>query len=163
MLARCYDPKYTQKHPTYKQCEVCEEWHNFQNFAQWFENNYYEIDKQVMNLDKDILIKENKIYSPETCVFVPQNINKLFTKRDNNRGNFPVGVSYNKSSKKYKSYCNTDKKQNFLGYYTTPEEAFQAYKQFKENYIKQVADEYKDLIPEKLYNAMYEYEVEIED
>ena len=56
-----------------------------------------------------------------------------------------------------------NKKQNFLGYYNTPEEAFQAYKQFKENYIKQVADEYKELIPEKLYNAMYEYEVKIED
>ena len=56
-----------------------------------------------------------------------------------------------------------NKKQNFLGHYNTPEEAFQAYKQFKENYIKQVADEYKELIPEKLYNAMYEYEVEIED
>lgn len=163
MLSRCYDSKYIQKHPTYEQCEVCEEWHNFQNFAQWFENNYYEIDKQVMNLDKDILIKHNKVYSPETCVFVPQNINKLFTKRDNNRGSFPVGVSYNKRDKKYKSYCNMNKKQNFLGYYDTPEEAFQAYKQFKENYIKQVADEYKDSIPEKLYNAMYEYEVEIED
>jgi len=163
MLSRCYDSKYIQKHPTYEQCEVCEEWRNFQNFAQWFENNYYEIDKQVMNLDKDILIKHNKMYSPETCVFVPQNINKLFTKRDNNRGSFPVGVSYNKSHKKYKSYCNMNKKQNFLGYYNTPKEAFQAYKQFKENYIKQVADEYKDSIPEKLYNAMYEYEVEIED
>ena len=116
-----------------------------------------------MNLDKDILIKGNKVYGPDTCIFVPQDINKLFTKRNNNRGNYPIGVSYNKQQKKYKSYCNTNSKQNFLGYYDTPEEAFTIYKQFKENYIKQVADEYKNHIPEKLYNAMYEYEVEIDD
>lgn len=163
MLCRCYDPKYIQKHPTYEQCEVCEPWHNFQIFAEWFEDNYYEIEEQIMNLDKDILIKGNKIYSPDTCIFVPQNINKLFTKRNNDRGNFPVGVSYNKSSKKYKAYCNTDKKQNFLGYYNTPEEAFQVYKNFKEKYIKEVANQYKDVIPEKLYNAMFEYEVEEND
>ena len=77
MLERCYYPKYQEKYPTYKDCEVCESWHNFQAFAEWYNDNYYEIHGEVMCLDKDILIKGNKIYSPETCVFVPEKINNL--------------------------------------------------------------------------------------
>ena len=164
MLERCYDPKYSIKNNTYIDCTVCDEWHNFQNFAEWYDNNYYEIDNEKMCLDKDILIKGNKIYSPDTCVFVPQSINKLFTKRDVRRGDLPIGAYYKKQNKKYGAVCNIKESvRKHLGYYDTPEEAFQAYKHFKENYIKQVANEYKDRIPEKLYYAMYEYEVEIDD
>ena len=169
MLQRCYDEKAIKKRPTYKDCEVCEEWHNLQNFGNWFDNNYYEIEGEVMCLDKDILNKGNKIYSPENCVFVPNNINVLFIKSDSTRGEYPIGVYYYKTSGKFKSQCNiynykTNKtKRKHLGYYDTPQKAFQVYKEFKENNIKEVADYYKDLIPEKLYNAMYEYEVEIND
>lgn len=159
MIRRCYDPKFHKKCPTYIECEVCDEWLNFQTFAEWFENNYYEIEGEKMALDKDILVKGNKVYSPNTCIFVPQNINKLFTKRDESRGNFPIGVCYDKRYKKYKVQC----KNKGLGYYDTPEEAFEAYKTFKEDYIKQIADQYIELIPQSLYNAMYEYEVENED
>lgn len=87
MLQRCYDEKYQKKYPTYIGCEASEEFHNFQNFGDWNSKNYYEIEGEQMCLDKDILVKHNKIYSPETCVFVPQTINKLFTKRQNDRGN----------------------------------------------------------------------------
>ena len=163
MLCRCYDPKYIQKHPTYEQSKVCDEWLNFQVFAEWLDENYYKIGEQIMNLDKDILCKGNKIYSPDTCVFAPQNINKLFTKRDNDRGNCPVGVYYDKPTKKYKAQCTVNGKNKYLGRYDTPEEAFQVYKNFKEKYIKEVAKEYKNIIPTKLYNAMITYEVEIDD
>ena len=67
------------------------------------------------------------------------------------------------------SQCYTfDRKQNKsihrnLGYFETPKEAFKSYKTFKEQYIKQVADEYKDKIPKKLYEAMYNWKVEITD
>ena len=80
MLRRCYDSKFHEKRPTYVDCEVCEEWHNFQNFAKWYDNNYYEIEGERMHLDKDILVKHNKIYSSETCVFVPHAINSLWYK-----------------------------------------------------------------------------------
>lgn len=161
MLERCYDPKYIQKHPSYKGCKVSNEWHDFQNFAGWFEKNYYQIKEERMCLDKDILIKGNKMYSPDTCIFVPQNINKIFTKNDTNRGNFPVGVYY--SNKKYNAQCNTNEKRKYLGCYNTPEEAFQVYKQYKEDYIKKVAEEYRDRIPTKLYEAMINYKTEIND
>ena len=72
MLRRCYDEKQLNRNTSYKGCTVCEEWHNFQNFAKWYEENYYKIDGETMALDKDILSKDNKIYSPETCIFVPK-------------------------------------------------------------------------------------------
>lgn len=168
MLQRCYDEKYHENHPTYIGCKVNEEFHNFQNFGYWDDENYYQIENEIMNLDKDILIKHNKIYSPETCIYVPQTINKLFVKNNKLRGNSPIGTSSSKNGK-YMTYCNildpeTGKSKNKkLGTYETPEEAFKVYKEFKESYIKQVADEYKDKIPKKLYDAMYKYEVEITD
>lgn len=169
MLQRCYNPKYKEKHITYENCEVDEIWHNLQSFGDWYDDNYYEIDNQKMCLDKDILHKGNKIYSPDNCIFVPERINTLFTKRDKSRGEYPIGVSYNKQYDKFQAYCRLhDFKENktklkHLGYYDNPEQAFEAYKEFKENYVKEVADYYKDLIPIKLHKAMYEYEVNIED
>ena len=70
MLMRCYDQKYLQKYPTYIDCTVCEDWLNFSNFQQWYNKNYYEIPGETMCLDKDILVKGNKVYSPDTCIFV---------------------------------------------------------------------------------------------
>lgn len=164
MIKRCYSSKYQEKYPTYVGCSVCEEWLNFQNFAEWYEENYYEMPGERMNLDKDILIKGNKIYGPNTCVFVPQNINTLFTKRDAARGDLPIGVSYSKQKKKYQVRCGIGNgKENNLGLYNTPEEAFQAYKTFKEVYVKKVANDYIELIPFELYQAMIEYEVEYDD
>ncbi len=167
MLKRCYDEKLHKKHPTYKDCEVYNKWLNFQNFAKWYYNNYYEIEGEKMHLDKDILYKGNKIYSPENCVFVPQRINVLFVKCNKLRGNYPIGVYYHKQTGKFIAQCSVydykERKAKNLGLYNTPEEAFKVYKQFKENYIKKVADLYKDKIPTKLYDAIYNYEVEITD
>lgn len=168
MLRRCYDPYTINKQLTYANCFVCEEWHNFQNFAQWWEENYYEIEEERMCLDKDILIKDNKIYSPETCLIVPERINILFTKSDAKRGKCPIGVDWHKANNKFRARCSILNKENnkeliYLGLYNTSEEAFLAYKIFKEKYIKEIADEYKDLIPSKLYKSMYKYEIEIDD
>lgn len=93
MLQRCYYPKYHETHPTYKGCEVEEYLLNFQHMGEWINENYYEIPGEVMCLDKDILCKGNKIYSREICIFVPERINILFTKRDKARGNNPIGVT----------------------------------------------------------------------
>lgn len=168
MLMRCYDKDYQEKNLTYKDCEVCEEWHNFQNFAKWYEENYYEIDGKIMNLDKDILCKGNKMYSPQTCIFVPNDINTLFTKRDKNRGKSPIGVRYHKRDKVYEANCdNGNGKQIYLGRFKSELEAFKTYKSFKEMIIKETIDKYENIIPEpyysKLKEAMYKYKVEISD
>lgn len=163
MLERCYDPYELNNRPTYIDCYVCDEWLNFQNFAEWFQEHYYEIEGEKMRLDKDILIKGNKVYSPDTCIIVPERINLLFVKQQRHRGKLPIGVRERK--KVLEVNCSTLKKQEYLGIFplSEPFHAFYTYKTFKENYIKQIADEYKDLIPTKLYKALYKYEVEIND
>ena len=170
MIKRAYNKNLHKKHPTYEDCSVCKEWHNFQNFGDWYDENYYNVEGSTMHLDKDILFKGNKIYSPNTCIFVPKNINSLFTKRDNNRGKFPIGVHYRKDNNKYRAVCSNQlakkhnkKTQVNLGQFDTPIKAFNAYKKYKEQHIKDVADFYKDEIPKKLYDALYAYEVEITD
>ena len=168
MMERSFSEKRKSKQPEYKNCYCCEEWYNYSNFKKWFDENYYEIEGERMCLDKDILVKNNKLYSPDTCIFVPNFINVLFTKTNKFRGNYPIGVYYKKKLKKYIAQCseiqsNGKKSQTHLGVFKTPEDAFSAYKEYKENVIKQVADKYKEVIPNKLYEALYKWEVEIND
>ena len=168
MIKRCYDPYTLNKYPTYRDCFVCEEWHCFQNFAKWYMENYYECNGEQMHLDKDILVKGNKIYSPKTCIFVPERINTLFIKQERHRGKYLIGVIYHKRDNIFEVKCSClnkegKKQRRYLGRYDSEFQAFTCYKNFKENYIKQVADEYKNFIPQKLYDAMYEYKVEIND
>ena len=170
MLQRCFDNKYKEKKPTYKDATCCERWLCFANFLEDFEilkNEYNWSENETLNLDKDILHNNNKIYSLENCVLVPQWINSLFTKNDTKRGEYPIGVYYNKQRKKYQAFCNINGKLKGLGYYNTIEEAFNAYKQAKEQEIKRVADDCvsKGYITQesRLYNAMINYQVEIDD
>jgi hypothetical protein len=156
LLKRCYSTE-GNKFVTYKDVTVCVEWHNFQNFAQWFEENYEE----GYQLDKDILVKENKIYSPETCCFVPKEINILFTTSRSDKGMYPIGV--HKVKHKFISRINKYGSRLSLGSFTTPEEAFQAYKTAKEAHIKEIADLWREQIAEPTYHAMYNYKVEITD
>ena len=161
MLSRCYDPKIHKIEPSYIKCEVCEEWKLFSNFKKWFDENYVE----GYQLDKDILFKGNKIYSQNTCCFVPQEVNKLFTNRKNDRGNLPIGVCYSKKYNKFTSQINIDGKRKNLGFFNNDKEAFYAYKKEKEKNIKEMAEKYfKDrLITENIYNAMISYKVDIND
>lgn len=162
IMQRCYSNKFQEKNLTYIGCSVDKEWHNFQNFAQWYDENYYEVLGQKMELDKDWIVKNNKIYSPKTCIFVPEYINSLIINNKKNRGKLPLGVTVNNG--RYRARCKSNTGESeFLGYHDSIELAFQAYKIYKETHIKKVAEQYKDQIPEKLYNAMYAYEIEIDD
>lgn len=162
MIRRCYDTKSSYNRPTYENCSVCNEWHNFQNFAEWYENNYYEIDNDKMQLDKDILIKNNNIYSSDTCCFVNHTINSMFTNKKRFRNSI-IG-SYKRCGK-YEVSCENTllKKKQYLGRFNDENEAFTVYKNYKENNIKAVADHYKDKIPDHLYIALYNYEIDIND
>lgn len=162
MLERSYSAKYHERKPTYKDVEVCEEWHDFQNFAEWYEDNYYEIECQQMHLDKDIIVKGNRVYSPETCVFAPEKINALFRHSKKNKG-LPIGVHYIEAMKKYKASCSFGDGRFLTQLCDNPYDAFDCYKIFKEKRIKEVAEEFKGRIPKKLYEAMITYKVEITD
>lgn len=168
LLERCFDMKYKENRPTYEQVACCEEWLLFENFYEWIHNQ--ENFEQWLNgerwaIDKDILNKGNKTYNPENCCLVPINVNSLFVKNDTLRSELPIGVR--KSGSKFSSYCQNPftGKRDYIGIYFTPEEAFYAYKKYKENLIKEVARiEYsKGNITKKCYEAMMNYEVEITD
>ena len=162
MYNRCYR---RDLYPEYEGCTMCPEWlDDYNNFYDWVRENYYTVDNEKVDNDKDILVKGNKIYSPETCCFVPFAINKLFTKNKASRGKCPIGVYYHR--KKYDAYLNTKngaKNRRTIGSFNTPEEAFNAYKEAKESWIKEVADKWKDQLEPRVYKAMYEYQVEITD
>lgn len=165
MLKRCYYDKYKEKFSTYENCYVVDNWLNFQNFAKWHNDNFYRVDEERMELDKDILQKGNKIYSPETCIYVPYKINYLFVKRDAMRGDLPIGVYYDKECHRYIAQCHDVflGKGIALGSYGDELSAFIAYKKYKEHLINQVAEHYKSRIPVNLYNALVSYKVDITD
>lgn len=164
MLKRCYDSGVQEKRPTYKGCSVCKEWHCFATFEKWYSDN---VPNEDWCLDKDILIKGNKEYAPDKCCFVPNEINVLFTKRQNKRGFTPVGVQYCESTRRfkecYKATISKGKEKQYIGVFKTFEEAFYAYKETKEEWIKEVAYKWKDQLEPKVYEALYRYEVEIAD
>ena len=168
MINRCYNNRVKEKHNTYTNCYVCNEWLCYANFEKWYDENYYEVCEinNKMCLDKDILVKGNKIYSPETCVFVPNNINCLFTKTDKLREIFPIGVYLSKDGSYVSQMSitkNGTKTKKYLGRYSSINSAFLEYKKNKEKHIKNVADYYSDKIPNKIYEAMYNYTVEQTD
>lgn len=171
MLQRCYDDTTKEKYHYYNNVLCCDDWLLYENFYEWLhkqENFEKWFNGKRWAIDKDILIKGNKIYSPEFCSLVPPNVNSLFTKRQSERGQYPIGVYYNKKEFTYKAQCNNPfegNKRIGLGSYKTPIEAFNAYKKYKEHIIKQVAiTEYaQGNITERCYEAMMTYEVEITD
>ena len=166
MITRCYDEKHRENYKTYKDCTVCDEWLNFQNAARWFSENYpYEFIDIKWCLDKDILIKGNKEYGPNTCCFVPEPINILFIKSDKARGELPIGVSKASRYKTphYYSTINKNGKQVHLGTYTSIEEAFISYKEAKEKYIKELANKYAYCLSDNVLNILYNWEIDIND
>ena len=154
MLERCYNPKFHARCPTYIGCSVHPDWHNFQNFAEWYERQYFATCWQ---LDKDLIVEGNKVYSANTCVFVPQQLNTLLSDCGATRGDLPQGVSRN--GKGYRATLNIDGRLHQLGTYVTPSEAFQAYKLAKEANVERMAEQYKCLIDPRVYDSLMRYEV----
>lgn len=158
MLRRCYDTKLLVKEPSYVGCYVCDEWALYSNFKSWFDKNYIE----GFELDKDLLVKGNKEYSSSTCCFLPKEINSLLTKRQNHRGEYPIGVhKANKNS--FKVLLSIDGRLKKVGVYDSEQEAFVAYKKNKEENIKRIAKKFKGTISNEAYDALMNYNVEITD
>ena len=162
MTQRCYDPLFLAKHPTYATCEVCDAWKSFSGFVGWFASNYIE----GYELDKDILSdKNNKIYSPDTCCFIPHEINTIINRRCASRRELPIGVRKSKTKGKFDAHMRQRMKEIKIGTFDTPMDAFFAYKKEKEAYVKKIAQEYynKGKIDNRVHDALTNYKVEITD
>ena len=160
MLSRCYSASYQDRQPTYIGCTVSDNFKHYSYFYEWCVSQigFKDIGYQ---LDKDLLIKGNKMYSESICIFIPRELNNLIENSKATRGMLPLGV--NKSRNKFKAECSVNGTTKYLGVFITPDEAFQTYKTFKENYIKELAEKYKDTIDPRAYQALINYEVSIDD
>lgn len=135
MFIRCYSEKYKARQPTYISCSVAKEWHYFSAFKQWM----IAQDWKNKHLDKDIINIENKTYSPDACVFVPQPVNNLVAYTQLSRGGYPTGVSFNRRRNKFSSECCVNGKKKFLGRFATSRKASEAYKITKSAEINRIA------------------------
>lgn len=167
MLQRCTNKDWI-RNPSYIGTTCSENFKSYSYFYEWCQEQvgFKNTDEKgnAWQIDKDLLVKGNKVYSEDTCVFVPHNINSLLTNHYAKRGCFPVGVSLHTDSFKYRARCCIGfGRQVHLGLYNTPEDAFMGYKKFKEDYIKQVAEQYKNYIDCRAYSALLDYVVEETD
>ena len=134
MLERGYSSTFKKRYQSYFDVSVCKEWHTFSTFKQWMMKQ----DWQGLELDKDMIYPNNKRYSPKTCVFVSHTLNSLLNTHENDRGLFPLGVTYDKRSKNFQARLSIEGKQRYLGYFKTVEEAEQTYLEAKINHLKSV-------------------------
>lgn len=167
VLERALSEKWKQQNPTYKDVYVDTRWYSMTTFIEDVSTlvGYSQAINKGWHLDKDVIIKGNKFYSKETCCFLPIEINSLLAIKKSNRGDYPSGVHYIKRHPK-RPYCATitrGGKVTILGYYATVDGAFSIYKTTKEDYIKEVANKWKDQIDPRVYDALMKWEIEITD
>lgn len=156
---RCYSEVYQKNKPTYIGCSVCEDWQLLSTFDDWFNDNYVE----GFQLDKDIVKPGNKVYCPEYCIFLPNEVNCAVNVPSKWNG-LPQGVSFRKQSNKYVSQMsfndeNGKRKSRQILLSNDIEECFRAYKYEKEVYVRFLAEKWKDSISQKAYDALMKYEV----
>ena len=163
MLQRCYSDALKKKYPTYEGCEVSDKFKSYEYFYEWC-NKQIGFGVDGFELDKDLLLKGNKVYSEDYCVFIPAEINLLLIKRTASRGEHLIGVYWCKMNKAFVARVSKNKgKRENLGYFKTEIEAFNAYKTAKESFIKEQANKWKSQIDERAYKALMNYTVEITD
>jgi hypothetical protein len=141
MLSRCYSKKLQVKFPTYIGCTVHRDWLYLSNFTKWVDQQPNR-DWINCNLDKDFILEGNKIYSPDTCVFINSRVNVFIIDRSASRGNYLIGVYWNKKDKKFMAHCRDPFKINsaYVGSFDTELEAHLAWKVRKHEYSLRLAD-----------------------
>lgn len=154
MLSRCYN--LNANNINYLGCYVVDEWLEFQVFAEWLHKQEHH-DNPDYQLDKDLLVKGNKAYSPETCVLLPYALNSLLTDSAGSRGDYPIGVHYSKSKNRYVAQISVNGKRKHIGYYSDAASASRAYVEAKEKQVKAKALEYMHKIDIKAFTALMDW------
>lgn len=161
MMKRCYVK--TNHNLSYRDKEVSEEWHNYQVFAGWV-TKQPNFGRKDWHLDKDLLVKGNTLYSPDTCVYLPREINSFIKRKRCNDLPLGVDIAYEYNGTPYfRVQAREDGKNIVLGKEYNVEKAFTLYKNHKEGLAKKLADKWKTEIPLNAYNALINYTVDIND
>lgn len=157
MLERC-EPNgvYQKSGPAYIGCEVHPDFIKYQDFAAWC-HKQIGFDVKGFEFDKDILIPGNKVYGPDTAVFVPTVLNKLMIKNVRNRGAYPIGVTYYKARNVYEVKLSSSGSNLHIGRYKTVEEAVEAYKVAKKAEIDKHVALWKDSVDPRVVAALLAY------
>lgn len=155
-VCRCYCPVRLAKRPSYNGCTLSKEFLCYQNFAEWYTT--HESYGLGYELDKDLLVKGNKVYSAETCTMIPKELNLVIKDKVSRNSNLPIGVLRNKVDG-YTAGLKIRLKDYHLGTFKTPEEASAAYVKAKEAYVKEVALEWKDKIEPRAFDALMNWTV----
>ena len=158
MIYRCYSKKTQERYPTYIGCSVADEWLDYQIFADWYESQRHS--SLDYDLDKDILVANNKIYSSETCCLVPHQLNQLLVDSGSIRGEYPQGVCLFKQNGKFVAKLRINGKRQHLGYFDCPNEAYQAYKVAKEAHVKEKTLEWQDRIASDVFDALMRWSLD---
>ena len=160
MIKRCYNENSRNKYRTYEGCIVCDEWHNFSTFREWYYKNYYELEDEKVCLDKDLLVLGNKIYSPETCCFLPNSINVALTYKQRTNNKLPIGV--HRERHKFRADISGGKSNIYkhIGTFDTKEEAAYQYIKYKKKQLSDLADKYKNVLSSKAYESLKKYDIE---
>lgn len=160
---RCYNLNIQDRlYPQYIGCTMSEDFLIFSKFKEWY-NNQIGCDQDGWHIDKDLLVKGNKVYSAETCILLPKQINSAIVIHNRGSNNFPMGVIYNCTKTRYRARIQRKEGWESLGAYDTPEEAFYAYKPVKEAYVKSIAEQWKDKIDPRAYQALMNWTIDIDD
>lgn len=145
MLNRCYSKNKGRKF--YEDVVVCDEWHNFQNFAEWYEHNWKPFMDNTWHLDKDLWREDIKVYSPKTCCFLPREINTIITKRISKKSNLKTGVK--KSGRKFSISFSKGQEIFYKDGYDTEEKAYEEYSRLKKEYLLYLLDNYRNYLNSK--------------
>lgn len=156
MLQRCYDKETHKLKPYYSSCRVDIEWHNFSNYREWHKEN--GMDDRKVDLDKDVLVQGNTVYSSETCTLIPHFTNTIFEERGAD-----TNIILNNDTGKYDVSMSVLGKKEEVGTFDTEKEAQQGYIDYKQDYIRNFAKKCKGKVPNKTYEAMMNWVVEITD
>ena len=162
MLQRCYLAT-ADKYSSYVMCSVSETFKHYPTFKTWCETQvgFGSVDSngKQFQLDKDIILRGNKLYSEDTCCFVPQEINNCILLNTTVRGECPVGVRYRQDRGTYQAYCSEFGKRVHLGTFSSETEAFYAYKNYKENYIQNIALKWEGKVDNRVYNSLLNWSI----
>lgn len=156
MLQRCYIDMGDMYKSYYNVANVCEEWFNYQNFAEWYESHYYELpDNEKLHLDKDIKYKGNKIYSPYACILVPQSINEVFHRSREKQVDCDLPETIRRTKSGYKVWFRGES----LGVYGSVGECLEKYNKAKKQYVKElIENRYDDLMPDDVKETILNWQ-----